>query len=110
MDMITVQQAAEKWGVSIRYVQMLCKKGKLPGAAKCGLNWMRPSDAEKPKDGRLKSECEECDRKPYIVMPKQTPQLMMSDFYCKPGTAENCIESLSDTPEAAAVLATYQTS
>lgn len=102
--MITVQQAAEKWGVSVRYVQVLCKKGKLPNATKFGLNWMIPADAQKPKDGRLKSDCKETEHKPYIAMPKQTPQLMMSDFYCKPGTAENCIESLSDTPETAAVL------
>lgn len=54
MDMITVQQAAEKWGVSVRYVQVLCKKGKLPGALKFGLNWMIPTDAERPKDGRYK--------------------------------------------------------
>lgn len=101
MDMITVQQVAEKWGVSARYVQVLCKKGKLPGAAKFGLNWMIPADAEKPKDGRLRSDGKENDRKPYIVMPKQTPQFMMSVFYCKPGTAANCIESLSDTPETA---------
>lgn len=104
MDMMTVQQVAEKWGVSVRYVQVLCKKGKLPGATKFGLNWMIPSDAEKPKDGRQKFDSKENDRKPYIVMPKQTPQIIMSNLYCKPGSAEGCIESLSNTPETAALF------
>lgn len=104
MDMMTVQQAAEKWDISVRYVQVLCKKGKLTGAVKFGLNWMIPTDAEKPKDGRLKADDKATDRKPYIVMQKQTPQLMMSNIYCKPGIAESCMKSLSDTPETAALF------
>ena len=104
MDMITVQQAAEKWGVSVRYVQVLCKKGKLSGATKFGLNWMIPADAKKPKDGRMKSENKKNGRKPRIVMTMQTPQIIMSDFYCKPGSAANCIEKLSDNTEMAVLF------
>lgn len=104
MDMITVQQAAENWGVSIRYVQVMCKKGKLPGATKFGLNWMIPADTEKPKDGRTKTAKQTEEYKPYIVMPKQTPQLIMSNLYGTPGSGEECIKKLSSTPETAALF------
>ena len=104
MDMMTVQQAAEKWGVSVRYVQILCKNGKLSGATKFGLNWMIPADTEKPKDKRCKPIKQTADRKPYITMPKQTPQIFMSDFYSKPGTADECVKSLSTNSETAMVF------
>ena len=103
--MITVKQAAEKWDLSVRYVQVLCKKGKLPGAVKFGLNWMIPADAEKPKDGRYKQKTEDLDTTPHIVMPVQSPMMIMSPFYNKAGEAEKYIESLSATPETQALFA-----
>lgn len=105
MNMITVQQAAENWGLSVRYVQVLCKKGRLPGAVKFGLNWMIPADAKRPKDGRYKESKAESNAIPKIVMPVQSPLMIMSPFYSKPGEADKCIESLSDTPETQALFA-----
>ena len=99
MDMMTVQQVAEKWGVSVRYVQVLCKKGKLPGAVKFGLNWMIPADAERPKDGRYKENKAESNTAPKIIMPVQSPLMTLSPFYNKPGGADKCIELLAATPE-----------
>lgn len=104
MNMITVQQAAENWGLSVRYVQVLCQKGKLPGAVKFGLNWMIPADAERPKDGRYKESKAEPNTIPKIVMPVQSPLMIMSSFYNKPGKAEKCIESLSAAPETQALF------
>ena len=42
-------------GVSIRWIQVLCKDNRIPGAFRVGNTWAIPSDAEKPKDARIKS-------------------------------------------------------
>ena len=51
---ITVNQAAEKWGISDRRVRILCSEGKIPGAYREGRSWKIPHDASKPTDGRYK--------------------------------------------------------
>jgi len=54
MEYITVREAAEKWGVSVRRVQYLCKHNMVPGAVQLGKVWTIPKDAGKPRDGRYK--------------------------------------------------------
>ncbi len=51
----TVQQAAQKWGISDRRVRALCAAGKIPGAFQVGRAWNIPEDAAKPLDGRTRS-------------------------------------------------------
>ncbi len=53
---MTVKRAAEKWGVSERRVRVLCAEGKISGAFQEGRGWKIPADAEKPSDGRYKSQ------------------------------------------------------
>ena len=55
MDFMTAQQAAEKWGLSDRRVRVLCSEGKIPGTVKKGKSYQIPIDAQKPVDGRVKS-------------------------------------------------------
>ena len=45
---ITVQEAAEKWGVTPRQVQILCKENRITGAMRMSRIWLIPDDAEKP--------------------------------------------------------------
>lgn len=45
---ITVQEAATKWGVSDRQVQLWCKTEKIPGATMLSRIWIIPEDAERP--------------------------------------------------------------
>lgn len=45
---ITVQEAAEKWGVTPRQVQILCKENRITGAMRMSRIWIIPDDAEKP--------------------------------------------------------------
>lgn len=45
---ITVQEAAEKWGVTPRQVQILCKENRITGAARMSRIWIIPESAEKP--------------------------------------------------------------
>ena len=46
---------AAEWGISDRRLNILCKEGRIQGAEKIGNMWLIPSDAEKPKDERIKS-------------------------------------------------------
>ena len=54
-DMMTCKEKAIEWGVSVRTVNDLCKKGKIPGAEKRGTAWYIPDDTVKPADGRIRS-------------------------------------------------------
>ena len=45
---MTVAEAAEKWQVSVRSVQLACQAGRIPGVNLLGKSWMIPADAEKP--------------------------------------------------------------
>ena len=49
---LTVEQAAEKWGISKRRVQKLCADGRVPFAQRFGKSWAIPIEAPKPEDGR----------------------------------------------------------
>ena len=52
---ITVREAAEKWNLHVRSVQLMCSEGRIPGIVKFGRAWAIPSDAEPPEDGRVTS-------------------------------------------------------
>jgi len=45
---MTVEEAARKWGVSTRSVQLYCEKGSIPGVNLLGKAWQIPRDAVKP--------------------------------------------------------------
>ena len=49
MKYITVEEAAKKWGLSARSVQIHCQKGNIVGVNLQGKLWMIPGDAERPK-------------------------------------------------------------
>ena len=53
---ITVQEAAEKWGVTSRQVQILCKANRIPGATRLSRIWIIPEKAEKPTNEKRKVE------------------------------------------------------
>ena len=52
MEYITAQEVAEKWGVTRRYVQILCSKGRIENVKKLANLWLIPKDSEKPFDRR----------------------------------------------------------
>ena len=45
---ITAQEAAEKWGISPRQVQILCKENRIVGATRMSRICIIPENAEKP--------------------------------------------------------------
>ena len=54
MKYITASQAAEKWNVSQRWVQIMCQQKRIKGSFKLGENWAIPANATKPADKRRK--------------------------------------------------------
>lgn len=55
MEYLSIRQTAEKWGITKRRVQILCSQERIEGAIKVDSSWVIPSNAEKPKDKRIKS-------------------------------------------------------
>lgn len=54
-DYMTAQEAAEKWEVSLRWVQRLCKENRIDGAMNINRVWLIPKEAGKPIDRRKKN-------------------------------------------------------
>ena len=54
MGYMTASQAAVKWNISQRRVQVLCAQNRIEGVFKLGYNWAIPDNAEKPEDNRKK--------------------------------------------------------
>jgi hypothetical protein len=52
---ITVQEAADKWGITSRQVQILCKNGRIEGATRMSRIWIIPENAKKPTADRNRS-------------------------------------------------------
>lgn len=55
MEYMTIKDAAEKWGITQRRIQVLCAGGRIVGAVRFGKAWAIPVDTEKPSDARVKS-------------------------------------------------------
>ena len=97
MQYITVQEAAKKWGVTTRRVQMLCNENRIKGAYRFGKSWMIPATAVLP-NARKKNE------EPHLPMPRKSPFLDMTNLYNKAGCADECAEMLINQPEAHALF------
>ena len=93
MEYISVKEAAEKWGVTPRRVQILCNEKKIKGATRFGRNWMIPSGAVLPSSAKKGEE-------PHLPMPRKSPFLDMTDLYSEVGRADECAEMLINNPEA----------
>ena len=53
---ITVQEAADKWGITPRQVQILCKSNRIVGATRMSRIWIFPEYAAKPTNDKRKVE------------------------------------------------------
>ena len=97
MEYITVQEAAKKWGVSVRRVQYLCGQERIKGAVRFGPVWRIPETAVLP-NARQKGA------PPHLPMPRKSPFLDMTNLYNKAGGADECAEMLANHPEAHALF------
>lgn len=53
-EYMTAQEAAEKWNVSLKWVQRLCKENRIDGTMNVNRVWLIPKTANKPADARCK--------------------------------------------------------
>lgn len=98
MEYMSIDDAAKKWGLSTRSVQMLCSNGRVEGAVRLSRVWMIPRHAKKPVDGRTKAGKNLADGN--MSLPRKTPFLYMSDLYHTPGSADAVAEDLAYHHEA----------
>ena len=52
MGIMTVRQAAEKWGITPRRVQEIIRAGRIEGVQKIGTTQIMPDGTHKPPDLR----------------------------------------------------------
>ncbi len=102
MQYITAGQAAEKWSLTIRRVQDLCRNNQIDGVVRWGRDWMIPVDAEKPGDRRRKTLPQPVQK--VAQLPRKNPLLLMSNIYHQPGSADRVADSLQERPEAQALF------
>ena len=55
MDYLSIQEFSNKWNISKRRIQVLCKEERIKGAKMIGNMWVIPADAKRPNDARVKS-------------------------------------------------------
>ena len=73
MNYLSIVQTSERWGISTRRIQVLCREGRVPGAIRIGHSWAIPNDEPKPIDARIKTGR-------YIKL-KETDAIMHVDNY-----------------------------
>lgn len=49
----SIKDIAEEWRITPRRVRAMCAAGKIKNSVKFGRDWMIPTDAERPIDGRV---------------------------------------------------------
>ena len=55
MEYMSINQAAQEWGITPRRIQVLCAQNRIEGVCRIGNVWAIPKDAQKPEDARIKT-------------------------------------------------------
>lgn len=104
MEYITAQEAARKWGISVRLVQKYCAGGQIRGVVKFGRSWGIPENAVKPSDPRGEKEKKQEPAAGGELFSGLMP-LMNSAF--EPGHCLEVIEAMEDGSEKDIAMAEY---
>lgn len=94
MGFISIKETAEKWDVTVRTVQNMCKSGLIPGAQKWERSWMIPDTAKRPIDRRTKESSGTSTPDSHITRLKNTPFISFTDLYNSPASADRVTEKL----------------
>lgn len=54
MEYLPIQEYTDKWNISKRRIQVLCREGRINGAKMIGNMWVIPENATRPSDARTK--------------------------------------------------------
>ena len=103
MEYITVKEAAEKWGVTARRVQILCSQNRIVGAIRFGNRIMIPRNAKYPV-ASVDAVPSQDQQAAFVHLPRNTPFLHMTDLYSIPGSADVSAQKLFDNEEARALF------
>ncbi len=68
-EYISINQAAEQWGISRVRVTKLCQEGRIEGAVRKGRFWRIPENASKPADLRTRSGKQSEQTRSLLPMP-----------------------------------------
>lgn len=101
MIYISAKEAAERWGISVRYAQRLISQQRIPGAKKYQRSWMIPADAKKPEDLRKAQKTKEIQTVSYLSY--RTPIPLTTVIYSLPGSAEAVLKKVKKKAELAAL-------
>ena len=52
---MTLKEASEKWGLSVRWINVMCSQNRIPGAEMIGKMWVIPENTECPDDRRIRT-------------------------------------------------------
>lgn len=55
MEYLSIRQTLEKWGITVRRIQVLCTEGCIYGTIKIDSYWAISTYAVKPDDKRIRS-------------------------------------------------------
>ncbi len=109
MEYISAKQAAEKWGMSQRFVQRRCIEGRIEGATKLGNAWIIPINAEKPHDMRKtdsKAYFKEVSKDIEVLKYKHDIMPLMNAVF-PIGKCREYIDSIQDKDEKNIAFAEY---
>ncbi len=106
MDYKNAQETAERWGITVRRVQELCKSGTIQGATRFGRAWMIPADAEKPADMRKASNAKLRERAAGASGSLITPMPLMNTPF-RPGSALASVERIADADSKNIAMGEY---
>lgn len=107
MEYMNINTAAERWGITTRRVQDLCKKGSIVGAVRFGRAWMIPENAEKPIDRRTRQARQQNlkgDENYRFILPRQNPFLLHTDIYSEPGSGDEAVKQYEQYSETYKIL------
>lgn len=77
---MTTREASEKWKITERRINVLCKEGRIPGAYKDNKRWLIPDKTEKPADKRLKGRSRVLGAEEKITGKKLPLPIGISDY------------------------------
>ncbi len=55
MEYLSIQDVSNKWDISKRRIQVLCREGRINGAKMIGNMWVIPENSERPNDARTRN-------------------------------------------------------
>ena len=105
MEYRTVRETAENWNLSVRMVQQLCTRGRVPGARKFGKTWAIPADAERPRGPRAPRRPGREEAPGGVLNAASLMPLMNTPF--RPGQCLAAVEAMVPGPQRDIALAEY---